>query len=179
MLEPVGAKQWFWHMGEELTCPTEQHPYIFTKKNSAEALEEYKRKAAVVTTATTDSTNSSALRSTSATTDSTSPAVSSTEKHKHRKHHKSDSDEYNRYHLAIFAAFFFILIMVLIIVITRRQQIRVLIHGTGRRHLNGFVNPKYPDDMDEDEVWNRSNTKAGYSINNDLPKTHGTRISFE
>jgi len=32
MLEPVGAKQWAWHMGESLKCPSAEFPYIFTKK---------------------------------------------------------------------------------------------------------------------------------------------------
>jgi hypothetical protein len=179
MLEPVGAKQWFWHMGAELICPTEQHPYLFTKKNSAEALEEYKRKASASSTETTNPTTSSATTTTSETTVSTTSADSSTDKHKHRKHHKSDSDEYSTYHFAVFAAFFFLLMLLLIVGISRRQQIRVFIHGTGRRRLGGFVNPQYPDEAGEEEIWSRSNSKPGYSINSDLPKTHGTRINFE
>ncbi|CAF1270675.1 unnamed protein product, partial [Didymodactylos carnosus] len=34
MLEPVEQKQTFWHKGEALECPTEEHPYFFTSKNS-------------------------------------------------------------------------------------------------------------------------------------------------
>ncbi|UJR07527.1 hypothetical protein I4U23_011815 [Adineta vaga] len=34
MLEPVGEKLWEWHHGENIICPTEEHPYIFTSKNS-------------------------------------------------------------------------------------------------------------------------------------------------
>jgi len=41
-----------------------------------------------------------------------------------------------------------------------------------------FTNPQYPDD-DDAEVWNRNHPKSGLSINSDVPKTHGTRISFE
>ncbi len=167
MLEPVGGKQWFWHMGEEFKCPTEKYPYIFTNKNSAEALKEYKSSTAAATTgrAVTDSS-----------TGASSPA-SSTGNHRHHKHHKSDSDSFSKKHLAA-AAFFIILLILLIVGLSRRQQIHLFVHGTGRRPINGLNNPQYQDD-DDVEIWNRSNIKSGYSLNNDIPKTHGTRISFE
>jgi hypothetical protein len=169
MLEPVGAKQWFWHIGEVLKCPTDEYPFIFTNKNSAKALEEYKRAAASSTTDPATSVISSSAQS----------AVSTTEKHKHRKHHKSDSDESKNMNYAVYAGFFFLIMILLIVAITRRQQIRVLVHGAGRRHLNGFDNPQYPDDGDDFEIWSKSNTKSGFPINSGVPKTHGTRISFE
>jgi len=155
MIEPVGAKQTFWHVGEELKCPTDEHPYIFTHKNSAEALEEYKQRATM--TPTTNPTSSGAHSS-------VPPSVSSTEKHKHRKHHKSDSDVFNKIHVAIYAAFFLLMMILLIVCITRRQQIRLFVHGLGRRHINGFTNPQYPDD-DDAEAWNRSHPKSGLPIN--------------
>ncbi|CAF0982921.1 unnamed protein product [Adineta steineri] len=159
MLEPVGGKQWAWHMGESMKCPTEQYPYIFTSKNSAKALEEYKH---------------------STTTTEVTPADSTSARHKHRKHHKSDSYSFSRMQLAAFAGSFLILIIILILAITKRQQIRVIVRRTGRRPLNGFENPQDPDDTDDVAIWNRPNTKSNdYSINNNMPKTHGTRISFE
>jgi len=161
MLEPVGAKQWAWHMGETLNCPTAEHPYIFTKKNSAKALEEYQQ-----------TTTASAAPSRS----SNKPDVSTAKHHKkHHKHHKSDSS-FSKMHLAALAGLFLIIIILLIVAITKRQKIRVFVHGAGRRHLKGFTNP---DDSDDVEIWNRSNVKSNISLNDDIPKTHGTRISFE
>ena len=34
MFEPVGEKQRSWHRGEQLRCPTADHPFIYTAKNS-------------------------------------------------------------------------------------------------------------------------------------------------
>ncbi|CAF3893221.1 unnamed protein product [Rotaria sp. Silwood1] len=34
MFEPVGKKKTAWHNGEPFECPTEEHPYIYTWKNS-------------------------------------------------------------------------------------------------------------------------------------------------
>jgi hypothetical protein len=167
MLEPVGAKQWAWHMGENLSCPTDQFPYIFTNKNSPAYLEEFKRVKALQTT-----TRSSLDTS----TQTTSSAGSSTEKHKHKKHHKSD--EYDNMHVAAVAGFFFLLLMLLIVAVGRRQQIRVFVNG-GRANMKGFTNPQYPGNDEDVEIWNRSNVKSGFSVNDDLPQTHGTRISLD
>ena len=157
-----------WHMGEAMKCPTEQYPYIFTNKNSAKALEEYQR-------STTTEEVSPKISSSSS-----KPSASSTEHHRHHKHHKSESDSLlTRSQFAVFIGCFFLLMLLLILAITKRQQIRVFIHKNGRRNLNGFENPEYPDDNDDVEVWNRSNVKSGFSLNNDIPKTHGARISFE
>jgi hypothetical protein len=162
MLEPVGGKQWAWHMGETLKCPTEEYPYIFTKNNSAKALAEYKN--------TSPSTAAATQRTTMADS-------SSTRHHKKHKHDKSDSMDKIKY--AAYAGFFFLILVLLIVSIKKRQQIRVFVHGAGRRHIDGFNNPQYPDDSDV-EIWNRLNSKSTGSLNNDkIPKTHGTRISFE
>ncbi|CAF2407049.1 unnamed protein product [Rotaria sp. Silwood2] len=172
MLEPVGAKQWFWHINETLTCPTEQYPYIFTSNNSGGALEEYRRSTMPQATHRTSfmssgSSDSSSLKPTDRTT-------------KHHKHHKSSSDSsFSKMQLVVFTSFFLLIMILLIVAITKRQQIRVFIHGAGRHHINGFSDPKYPDENDEVEVWNRLNLKSNFSINNDIPKTHGTRINFE
>jgi len=80
--------------------------------------------------------------------------------------------------LAVFAGFFFLLMMLLIVGISRRQQIRIFVHGAGRRHFSGLNNTQYLDD-DEVEIWNRSSKKSDFSVNNDIPKSHGTRITFE
>lgn len=165
MLEPVGAKQEFWHMGEQLQCPSQQYPYIFTNKNSAQALKDFKRETPATSTPPSLSTTTAADVTTS------SADESSTKKH---KHHKSDSDDIDSYQFAFTAAVFFLIFVLLILVITRRQQIRVFVQGTSQRHLNSFVNPPYGDDIHEDDVWNRSSKG-----NNNLPKTHGTRINFE
>lgn len=171
MLEPVGAKQSSWHLGESLKCPTEKYPYIFTNKNSAKALEEYQRSTTMETTNRTSPMSSS----------SSQPSFTTTQKHKHHKHHKSESDSsFTKTQFAAFAGLFFLIMMLLILGITKRQQIRVFVHRSGRRRLNGFENPQYPDDNDDDvEIWNRSNQKSNLSGKNDIPKTHGTRISFE
>jgi len=39
MFEPVGDKRWEWHEGENITCPSKEHPYIFTSKNSPKRFE--------------------------------------------------------------------------------------------------------------------------------------------
>lgn len=168
MLEPVGAKQEFWHMGEELRCPSQQYPYIFTNKNSAQAVEDFKRAAtsAASSTRSPQSTTSAADGSSSSTTGL------STKKHKHHK--SDDSDEIETYHFAFFAGLFFLVFILLIAAVTRRQQIRVFIQGTSQRHLNSFVNPPYTDDGQEDDIYNRK-----LPGNNSIPKTHGTRINFE
>lgn len=170
MLEPVGAKQEFWHMGEELRCPTQQYPYIFTNKNSAQAVDDFKHAAAASSARTPESAISTSGSSSSST------AGLSTKKH---KHHKSDSDDIETYHFAFFAGVFFLVFILLIVAVTRRQQIRVFIQGTSQRHLNSFVNPPYTDDMQEDDIYSRSNDKRKLSAHNSIPSTHGTRINFE
>ncbi|CAF3210653.1 unnamed protein product [Rotaria socialis] len=162
MFEPVGGKQWFWHINEELKCPTKEYPFIFTKKNSAKALEEYQR----------------ATHAPSMSTSTSKPAKHTT---KHHKHHKSHSDSsFSKMQLVVLASLFLLILILFALVITKRQQIRGFAHGAGRRHLNGFTNPQYPDDNDNDEVeiWSRSNVKSGFTNKNDIPKTHGSRISF-
>lgn len=37
MFEPVGEKQRSWHRGEQLRCPTADHPFIYTAKNSPQS----------------------------------------------------------------------------------------------------------------------------------------------
>jgi hypothetical protein len=37
MFEPVGAKKYSWHQGEPFECPRQDHPFIYTSKNSIEA----------------------------------------------------------------------------------------------------------------------------------------------
>ena len=180
MLEPVGAKQWAWHMGENMSCPTEEYPYIFTKNNSPKAVEEFKRRAAARVAASTAkpvTVYSSTQQPVTVTSDSitTTQETPRTTEKKHHHHHRKD---YNKMHLAAYGAFFFLLIILLIVGICKRQQIRVYLPGGGRQRLDGFTNPQYPDDSDL-EIWNRTNAKHDYSLNNDIPKTHGTRISFE
>ncbi len=34
MLQPVGKKERTINIGEEILCPSEEHPYIYTNKNS-------------------------------------------------------------------------------------------------------------------------------------------------
>jgi hypothetical protein len=167
MFEPVGGKQWAWHMGETLKCPSEQYPYIFTNKNSAKALAELP-----------PSTTMNPKTSRASSVSSSQPHVSTTKRHKKHKHHKSDS-QFSNLHLAAFAGVFFVIILLLIVVACKRQQIRIFFHRAGRRHIKGFTNPEYADDSDDVEIWNRSNTKSNFSLNNDVPKTHGARISFE
>ncbi len=44
MLEQVGHKQWEWHSGETLECPTPSRPYFATRKNSAQPNERMPKK---------------------------------------------------------------------------------------------------------------------------------------
>lgn len=172
MLEPVGAKQEFWHMGETLQCPSEKYPFIFTNKNSAQAVKDFQPS----TTQVSLPTSTSPISTTTAVDVTTSSAdETSTKRH---KHHKSDSDDIDSYQFAATAGLFFLIFILLIIAITRRQQIRVFIQGTSQRHLNSFVNPPYADDAQEDDIWSRS-SKGNHAGKHILPHTHGTRINFE
>jgi len=165
MLEPVGGKQTSWHMGEQLTCPTEEFPYIFTKKNSPAALAKLRPKQIESTKTDNQTTNSQ------------SSFIVAGE---HQKV-KSNDKGLSPWQMAAGGILFFIVILVFLVLIVKRQQVRVYIHGASRRYLGGFSNPQGVDDEDDDdvEVWNRSNSKRTHAIDSDIPKTHGMRIEFE
>ena len=110
MLEPVGGKQVAWHINETLKCPTAQYPYIFTKKNSAEALEEYQR-----STQASASTDESIPRSSSA-----SDVELTTTHHRHHKRPKHDQSgtSFTSKQFAIIVSMFFIMMGLLVLTIT-------------------------------------------------------------
>ena len=35
IVQPIGRKSTTWILGEQLVCPTNDRPYLYTKKNSA------------------------------------------------------------------------------------------------------------------------------------------------
>lgn len=133
MLEPVGAKQSSWHMGEELKCPSTTYPYIFTKSNSADALADYQRSTAAQKSSTTRSAHSTSH---------------------HHKHHKSERF-WTTYNIVAVVAIGLIFLMLIIAGVSRRQQIRGALHGAGRRHISGFKNPQCSEDIDDIEIWKR------------------------
>ncbi|CAF1068319.1 unnamed protein product [Rotaria sordida] len=169
MLEPVGGKKSSWHIGESLKCPTKEYPYIFTWKNSAKALDEFKHTTIVQTTNSISTTSS----------DTSIYDVNSTSQY-HRKHKKTKFDiSSNKMKFITVTGFLFIITMILIIGIVRRRKVRVFIPRNERHDFNGIDNSQYHDDNDEVEVWSRTNTKSNYFKNNETIKQHGTRISFE
>ena len=174
MLEPVGAKQTAWHINETLSCPSDQFPYIFTKNNSGKALAEHQR---ITVPLRTPASNKPTNRLSSVVT-TAKPAMSTSHHHKKHKHEKSDS-EWTIMSFAVVAGVFLLLLIILTLAVSKRQNIRVFLHGAGRRHLNGFTNPSYPEDSDEIEIWNRSTGKSMSPINQSIPKTHGTRVLLE
>jgi phospholipase B1 len=185
MLEPIGAKQSAWHIGETQECPTVDFPYFFTAKNSPPALEAYKRRtAAVRATPSKPTERASTSHSTERVSTVSTPRASTSRhhhQHKDRTHHKSDSKWTfgQKMKYAAFTAFFLMFLIILIMAATRRQQIRVFINGAGRHRLAGLTNPQYPDDSDDVEIWTRPGKKPAYSDNEKNPSTLGTRISFE
>lgn len=174
MLEPVGAKQTAWHINETLSCPSDIHPYIFTKNNSAQALAEYQRSTIPIgTAAATKPTNRQ-----SSVAPTGKPVVSTSRHHKKHKHEKSES-EWTIMTFVVAVGIFCLLLIILTLIVSKRQKIRVMLHGAGRRHLNGFTNPNDLEDKDEVEIWNRSTVKSTPVINQSLPKTHGTRVILD
>ena len=173
MLEPVGGKQVAWHINETLKCPTAQYPYIFTKKNSAKALEEYQRSTRVPAP-----TEADVLLSSSSSTSEPEPTTTRHRHHKRPKGEKSGSS-FTSKQFAVIVAMFFMMMGLLVLTITKRQQISVFVRGAGQRHLRGFTNPDYADDNDDFEVWNRADIKSNSADSAAFPKTHGARMTFE
>ena len=166
MLEPVGGKQTAWHMGEELKCPSDTFPFIFTKNNSAAALAEYQRST------TTEKNEASPPTTMTTTTD----AVRSTSHH--RKHHKSEHF-WSMYNVITVVAIILVFSLIIFAAVARRQQIRATLHEAGRRRFGGFNNAQYSDDADDIDIWNRATGKSPYTAKDQLTKTHGTRINFD
>jgi hypothetical protein len=179
MLEPVGGKQWSWHFNETLKCPTDDYPYIFTKQNSAQALKEYQRRTLAP------------IQSNSEPIESNSPKASTKKSHRDESHHDKQHVHHQQHKKHRSETFFTklnliatltigcLVILILIVVVTKRDNIRTILHGARRRHMEGFDNPVGYDDQDDVEIWNRSSNKSAHSLNKSLPNTHGTRVTFD
>lgn len=165
MLEPVGAKRWSWHINETLRCPTPEFPYIFTKQNSPTVLSSFYRSQSVsLTNKKTETSHMTTGRPTETT-------------HDHHHHHKSKS-QLTKWNFAVLVGLVFLLLIIVILSISRRQQIRVFINRKSQR-LSGLIEPRYPDEGDDVDIWNRSFVKTASKSDQLLTKTHGTRINFE
>jgi len=202
MLERVGHKRWFWRLGEPLKCPTKEYPYIFTSKNSVKSSDEIKQTTNVPTiTNNSNSTsevnitvnqtstvinNSTSTYGVSIIVNQTSTVINNSTSNsevnstqgyrKHRKDKKSNSDSsFNKMKLFVITGFLLIIIMILIFGITRHRKQHTSVAQTESENCD-YTN----EDFDDDEViYSQSKTKSGYSNNNQIPETHGTRMNFD
>lgn len=174
MLEPVGGKNWSWHIEQPLKCPTTAYPYIFTSKNSVEALKELGHATNVQITdhEITTTMNISTFDSNS--------TYQSQHHYKHVKHQEVSSDSsFNKMKLITVISFSLIITTILITGIVRRRKTRILIPNNAQGHLDGINNVQYYDDNDEIEVWSRNSIKSVYFGNKETLKSYGQRIPSE
>ncbi|CAF1366227.1 unnamed protein product [Adineta steineri] len=167
MFEPVGNKQSSWYMmNESLKCPTKEHPYIYTSKNSMKILNEFKNTTKIQTT--TPSISTINIRNTS--TDNLT-----TSHHHHQNHKKSKMNlSWNRIKFIAVITGLFIIIVVLILGFNKRIRAGVFKQETGRYHIFHDIN-----DDDEVEVFSRPNIKSNFFDDNQITTTHGTRVSLK
>jgi len=109
------------------------------------------------------------------TSDVTNTSQRYPKKHKHDK--KSDSDSsFNKMKFLAITGFLFIIIMVLIVGIMRRQKLRVFIRRNDQPNFDRLNEELYEDEV---EIYSRSQQKSNYFDNNEITKTHGTRMPFD
>jgi hypothetical protein len=72
--------------------------------------------------------------------------------------------------------FLFIIIMVLIVGIMRRQKLRVFIRRNDQPNFDRLNEELYEDEV---EIYSRPQQKSNYFDNNEITKTHGTRMPFD
>jgi len=197
MLEPVGDKRKSWHLGEDkpLKCPTKEYPYIFTSKNSGKSSDEINQTTSVPTISNNSSStygvNITVNQTSTVINNNTSPSdidtttynistseVNSTSqvRRKHPKNKKSDPDSsFNKMKFLVVTGFLFILMMILIFGIIRHRKQRTYTSKTGQQNID------YTNDFDDDEmeVYSQSTFKPDYSDNNQIPKTHGKRMTLD
>jgi hypothetical protein len=182
MLEPVGGKQSSWHAGQPLKCPTKKYPYIFTSKNSAKALDEFKLSTIVQTTSApiinngTTSTTNRVVTFSGTVTSTDVMNTTAQYHHKHRKDKKSGS--FSRMKLFVITGFILILILILILRFVRRRKARSRIPTNGDFGVLGD-SQSFDDQDDEVEIWSRPNTKSNFFDDDKTTKTHGARVIFD
>jgi hypothetical protein len=90
---------------------------------------------------------------------------------------KPDSDSsFSKMKFIAIIGFLFIISLILIIGIIRQRNERRFIRetrGNNYRHFNDEL------DDDEEEIYNQTKQKPNFFDNQEIPKTHGTRMSFE
>jgi len=180
MFEPVGGKQMMWHMGEDMKCPTAEHPYIFTSQNSAKALESLKR-STTAQVISANSTNRALGEVSIGSTTATTATDSTSHRHHKRPKHKDDKDLSinSKLKYAAMAGFILVILFVLILAIRKRQQINIYVREKGRRNLDRLSNPPYVDDSDDVEIWTRPSNKSALTGDDGQSKTLGHRITFD
>ncbi|CAF4307436.1 unnamed protein product, partial [Adineta steineri] len=170
MFEPVGSKQSSWYMmNESLKCPTKEHPYIYTSKNSMKILNEFKNTTKIQ--ATTPSISTINIRNIS-----TDNLTTSHHHHHHHQNHKKSKMNlsWNRIKFIAIITGLFIIIVILILGFNKRIRAGVFKQETGRYHIFHDIN-----DDDEVEIFSRPNIKANFFDDNQITTTHGTRVSLK
>ena len=182
MLEPVGRKNHSWSLGEPLKCPTEEHPFIFTSKNSPQTIVTPEN---TIITRTTERTSTVTMSTTTV-----DPVTNSTIRH-HKKH-KQDKPKFdlsskkskldsssNRSTFLILAGLISIAILLIVVSVVKRQSIRLIITGGRQGRFKRFDNSRDLDELDEVEVWSHPQTKPSRSERHQTTETHGARLTFE
>jgi hypothetical protein len=172
MFEPIGRKRWSWDTADQsIVCPTDEHPYIFTWKNSPHALE--------------------SLPSTSSTDNYVDMSIyrdNVTDRHDHTLDRSMSSDSnvwLKKTNLPMIVILLLIMITVAIFIVTRRKRIHQWIASQHHHHhqqqpqqFERFHQPA-DDDDDDDEVWNHSNVKSDCFNHRPTTDTFGQRFSLE
>lgn len=177
MLEPVGSKKLSWHLGEPLKCPNQDAPFIFTSKNSADAMNLGKNTTRVQTTR-----RASTMSTDTATAITATDAMRNTSVRHHKKHKKGKSDSVspsNRSTYLVFTGLLFIVMFLIVVAVVKRQNIRQVVAGGRQRRFERFNNSRDPDEMDEVEVWSHPQSKPTRSDRRETTETHGTRLNFD
>lgn len=172
MLEPVGGKQKYWYYEEQLKCPSERYPYIFTNKNSAKALAEGFNMNTGTTSRGTTAGGSTPRGTTPRATTSKSKSSKRPHHHDddHHKHDKSDSTLSTAGFVA-FIGLFVLLLLVVVVSIVKRQKIRLVVEN--------LRNSRYNDIADDVEIYSRPTGKNSSKSSSQLPPSYGSRINFE
>ncbi|CAF0801092.1 unnamed protein product [Didymodactylos carnosus] len=163
MLEPVGQKQTFWHIGEALECPTDERPYFFTSNNSVGVGPKPKKTSVPPVVASTifsrRTTNGRSTPNDRSTENQQSFTVSPSKIQSHHGHRKPTDDNedsssfFYKRKLTFVAGIGLVAMFILILAyaIRRRENINLFVN---RRHV-GMTRPSKFDDDDEVDIWSR------------------------
>lgn len=199
MLEPVGAKQESWQFNQTLKCPTKENPFLFTSKNSPKKFNNITVNQTTIQTSTIslavnnsslyiNQTSTSIIRTETSTMTmskiinpqpeliiNSSPKIKSID----ISTEKPNSDtSLSKSKFLVITGFLFIIGMLLIVGLVRRRKQRSL----QLRSKPGRNNFEYTNEdvyEDEVEIYSQPKKKTNFFEDNELPKTHGTRLDFE